>query len=55
MIELTLLAPSSRAEAISDRLLEEPGALSVAVEDADAGTADEQPLFGEPGFRRGSE
>lgn len=49
MIELTLLALSSRAEAVSDRLLEEPGALSVTVEDADAGTADEQPMFGEPG------
>jgi ribosomal protein L11 methyltransferase len=49
MVELTLLAPSTRAEALSDRLLGEPGALSVAVEDADAGTAQEQPLFGEPG------
>src|SRR5512146_3159402 len=49
MIELTLLALSSRAEAVSDWLLEEAGALSVAVEDADADTADEQPLFGEPG------
>jgi len=46
---LTLLALSPRAEAVSDRLLEEAGALSVTVEDADADTADEQPLFGEPG------
>ena len=37
------------AEALSDTLLE-VGALSVSVEDADANTPDEQPLFGEPGL-----
>ncbi len=37
------------AEALSDTLLD-LGALSVSVEDADADTPDEQPLFGEPGL-----
>ncbi len=36
------------AEPLSDALLE-LGALSVEIHDADAGTADEQPLYGEPG------
>lgn len=38
-----------RAEAWSDTLFD-LGALSVSVEDADADTPDEQPLFGEPGM-----
>lgn len=38
-----------RAEAWSDALFD-LGALSVSVEDADADTPDEQPLFGEPGM-----
>lgn len=38
---------SRTAEPFSDALLE-AGALSVALEDADAGTRDETPLFGEP-------
>jgi ribosomal protein L11 methylase PrmA len=43
-----------QAEAWSDALFD-LGALSVSVEDADADTPDEQPLFGEPGWsRRGS-
>ena len=50
MVELTLLALAAGAEAVSDALVEEHGALSVTVEDADAGSAAEQPLFGEPGF-----
>jgi ribosomal protein L11 methyltransferase len=37
------------AEALSDALME-AGALSVSVEDADEGTEQEQPLFGEPGM-----
>jgi ribosomal protein L11 methyltransferase len=37
------------AEALSDALLEQ-GALSVSVEDANAGTAGEAPLYGEPGM-----
>ena len=36
------------AEALADSLLE-AGALSVAIEDADAGTVRETPQFGEPG------
>lgn len=49
MIELTLLATAASAEAVSDLLLEDHGALSVSVEDADAGTTAERALFGEPG------
>ncbi len=42
-----LLVDSKQAEPLSDALME-AGALSVALEDADAGTVDETPLFGEP-------
>ena len=48
-ITVTLLADSGNAEALSDALLE-AGALSVDIEDADAGTPDEKPQFGEPGM-----
>jgi ribosomal protein L11 methyltransferase len=48
-ITVTLLADASNAEALSDALLD-AGALSVDVEDADAGTPDETPQFGEPGL-----
>lgn len=48
MRELVLHCREAQAEALSDALLE-AGALSVSVEDADEGTADERPLFGEPG------
>jgi ribosomal protein L11 methyltransferase len=48
-ITVTLLADSSHAEALSDALLD-AGALSVDIEDADAGTPDEKPQFGEPGL-----
>lgn len=47
--ELTLLCPQERVEALSDAL-EALDALSVSVEDADAHTAAEQALFGEPGM-----
>lgn len=47
--ELRLLAPESRIEDLSDAL-EALDALSVSVEDADAQTDAEQPLFGEPGL-----
>jgi ribosomal protein L11 methyltransferase len=47
--ELVVELARERAEALSDALLE-LGALSVSVEDADADTPDEQPLFGEPGL-----
>lgn len=42
-----IYADAHSAETLSDSLLT-LGALSVALEDADAGTAAEQPLFGEP-------
>lgn len=47
--ELVVELARERAEELSDALLE-LGALSVSVEDADADTPDEQPLFGEPGL-----
>jgi len=47
--ELVVELAKEHAEALSDALLE-LGALSVSVEDADADTPDEQPLFGEPGL-----
>lgn len=47
--ELIVELDRTRAEALSDALME-LGALSVSVEDADADTPDEQPLFGEPGL-----
>lgn len=45
---VSLRVPARDAERLSDALLD-AGALSVDVADASAGTADEQPLFGEPG------
>ncbi len=50
MFELVLRAPQALVETASDLLVDELEALSVSVEDADAGTQDEQPLFGEPGL-----
>jgi len=47
--ELVVEIDREHAEALSDALLD-LGALSVSVEDADADTPDEQPLFGEPGL-----
>lgn len=47
--ELIVELDRAQAEAFSDALLA-LGALSVSVEDADADTPDEQPLFGEPGL-----
>jgi ribosomal protein L11 methyltransferase len=44
-----LLVDSKQAELLSDALME-AGALSVSLEDANAGTADETPLFGEPDY-----
>ncbi|MCB1898769.1 50S ribosomal protein L11 methyltransferase [Cognatazoarcus halotolerans] len=46
---VSLQADASRAEALSEALMEH-GALSVSIEDADAGTEDERPQFGEPGM-----
>lgn len=45
---VSFLTDASHAEPMCDALLE-AGALSASIEDADAGTADEQPQFGEPG------
>lgn len=45
---LSIEAPAGQAEALSDALME-AGALSVSIEDADAGTEAETPQFGEPG------
>ncbi len=50
MFELVLLAPVAVVDAVSDQLMDELDALSVSVEDADAGSAAEQALFGEPGL-----
>ncbi len=49
MFELTLVCPQSGVDTISEAL-EALDALSVSVEDADALTDAEQPLFGEPGM-----
>ena len=43
-----LNAAADQAEALSEALME-AGALSVSLEDADAGTPEERPQFGEPG------
>jgi ribosomal protein L11 methyltransferase len=49
MVELFLLAPAADVETLSDDLLD-LGALAVTIEDADAETPDESPVFGEPGM-----
>jgi ribosomal protein L11 methyltransferase len=49
MFELRLLCPEADVEMVSE-VLEALDALSISVEDADAQTASEQPLFGEPGM-----
>ena len=50
MVELLLLASEGCVEQVSDALIDELDALSVSVEDADADSADEHALFGEPGM-----
>jgi ribosomal protein L11 methyltransferase len=47
--EVVIEIAREHAEALSDALME-TGALSVSVEDADEGPAQENPLFGEPGM-----
>jgi ribosomal protein L11 methyltransferase len=47
-LSLSIQTDCLHAEALADALLEE-GALAASIEDADAGTADEMPQFGEPG------
>ncbi|MEO7338855.1 MAG: 50S ribosomal protein L11 methyltransferase [Caldimonas sp.] len=50
MFEVTVLALAASAEAVSDLLVDECEALSASVEDADADTAAERSLYGEPGM-----
>ena len=50
MFELVLRAPQDLVDPVSDALMDELDALSVSVEDADAGTAGESALFAEPGM-----
>ncbi len=50
MFELVLRAPQALVEPVSEALMGEHEALSVSVEDADAGSPGEQALFGEPGL-----
>jgi ribosomal protein L11 methyltransferase len=50
MFQLVLRAPQALVEPVSDALIDELGALSVSVADADAGSDAEQALFGEPGL-----
>ena len=45
--QASIPVPESLAELLSDALMEH-GALSAAIEDALAGTENEQPIFGEP-------
>jgi ribosomal protein L11 methyltransferase len=50
MVELQLRVPERLVETVSDALIDELSALSVSVEDADADTAAERALYGEPGL-----
>ena len=52
-ISVILQADATRAEALSEALMEH-GALSVSIDDADAGTEAEKPQFGEPGMHPAS-
>ena len=45
---VSFLIDAAHAEAVCDAFLD-AGALAASIEDADAGTAEEQPQFGEPG------
>lgn len=47
-LSVSFLTDASRADPLCDALME-AGALSASIEDADAGTPDERPQFGEPG------
>jgi len=49
MHALTLLVAATEVDALCDRLCDELDALSASIEDADAGTANEAPVFDEPG------
>lgn len=49
LLEYALLTDKKEAETLSDYLMEN-GAFSVSIEDADADTDQEKPIFGEPGM-----
>ena len=49
MHALALLCPAAAVDALSELLADELDALAVSIEDADAGSDTEQPLFDEPG------
>ena len=49
MRQIKILADERSAEALSDMLMD-AGALSASIEDADAESTDEKPLYGEPGL-----
>jgi len=49
MHALALLVPAAAVDALGDLLADEFDALSVAIDDADAGSEAEQPVFDEPG------
>ncbi len=51
-ISLSLILNENQADAFSDQLMD-MGAISVNVEDAEEGTANEKPIFGEPGASTG--
>jgi ribosomal protein L11 methyltransferase len=53
MHALTVLVEAASVDEVSDLLSEDHAALSVAIEDADAGSLAEQPVFDEPGVRGG--
>jgi len=54
MHALALLAPADAVDPLSDLLADVLGALSVSIEDADAGSDAEQPVFDEPGIAANS-
>ena len=54
MHALALLAPAAAVDALSDLLADELDALAVSIEDADAGSDAEQPVFDEPGVAAAS-
>lgn len=54
MHALALLAPAAAVDALSDLLADELDSLAVSIEDADAGSDAEQPVFDEPGVAAGS-
>ena len=54
MHALALLCPAAAVDALSELLADELDALAVSIEDADAGSAAEQPVFDEPGVAAAS-